>query len=153
MDDDELRAWARRNATITHGRLPETEIWARIATDGHEWTSAVTARRMTPQRCFTNTARTILGHTALDADSWQYAEGFAYTTLGLWSHHAWCVTPGGLVVERTWETPGRRYAGVTIDNLGEHYPAGYCQLTEWPCGFAWAPSMTEDSANLLFAGT
>ena len=150
MTDEEVREWAQGNADMTRGRLPEWEVWQHIAEHGREWNAARLARRMTPQRCFSNAARTVLGETKFDASGCQYAEGFALTSLGMWSHHAWVVTPAGLVVERTWPYCSGRYVGVTVEALGGYRPAGWCQLSDDSCGFAWAPGMTPEQANRLF---
>ena len=151
---NELRAWAKKCADVTRGRMPEFEIWDAIADRGEEWQIAYTKSGkpdhggplMTPRECYTNTARAILGLTAYNPDGKHYAEGFALTNHGMWSHHAWIVNEAGLVVDRTWKDGAQRYVGVICDDWLRM--PGEPQLSDWPCGFAWAPTYA-DSPELL----
>ncbi|GEM_PF-2081179 len=61
---------------------------------------------MPPRDCFTNAA------TLAESKGWGYAEGYALR--GFPTHHAWCVTPEGRVVDATWDPPGDAYFGVAI---------------------------------------
>lgn len=155
MTNEELREWARRCADITAGRMMETDVWRVIARRGREFTHAYKANgkpdhgtgMMTPRQCFYNTARTVLGLTAMRPEGLRYAEGFALSAVtGMWSHHAWVVTGSGLAVDRTWATPAARYVGVIVYQLGAvaGRSPGYCQLSDDSCGFPWAPRMVEN---------
>jgi hypothetical protein len=151
--DEDLRAWAKRCADITRGRVPEYIAWDLIAERGEEWK---VARRpngkvyrggpmMTPKMCFWNTARVIAGQTAFDAEGCWYADGFAKTVLGMWSHHAWVVNP--FVLERTWKDVGERYVGVTFTEFPRDL--GFCQLGDYPLGFAWGPNLMSQPAEAV----
>jgi len=154
--DRELRTWAQRCAETTEGFLAESTAWKQIAERGHEWKLAKRPNGtlirggplLTPRECFRNAARIVGGLTAYNPAGCQYAEGFTLTEMGFWSHHAWVITPGDQVIERTWKTGGQRYVGVTIDLADfPNYP-GSCQLSEWPLGFAWAPSYLNNPETL-----
>lgn len=139
-------------------RLAECEVWDAIAERGQEWPQAFRESgkpdhgtgRMKAQQCFYNTAKTVLGLTAMDPEGLEYAEGFALSQMGMWVHHAWVVRDGK-VVDRTWKYPGRRYLGVVLTKeLGSgSKPAGMCQLSDEPCGFAWGPDLTARAAEFL----
>jgi hypothetical protein len=162
VDTEQVRAWARRCAEVTRGRMYESVAWDQIAERGQEWELArhpdgKPARGgplMTPRQCFTNSARTVLGMTAFDPAGCRYAEGFALSSLGMWQHHAWVVNAAGLAVERTWREPGSRYVGVLFEGTWPRHP-GLCQLADDALGMAWAPHLAdhEAEADLLFRGT
>jgi hypothetical protein len=149
---EDVRAWAKKCAEATRGRMPEYRAWDLIAERGQEWDVArhpngKPARggpMMTPKMCFWNSARVIAGLTAYDPAGCQYAEGFALShRLGMWFHHAWVVSPAGLVLERTWDEPGDRYIGVTFKPGDTDKDFGCCQLDEYPFGTAWGPALAE----------
>jgi hypothetical protein len=159
---EEVRAWARRCADVTRGRLAEAEVWELIAERGQEWPLAFKADgtpyrggpMMKPRFCFTNAAKTVLGLTAFDPEGCHYAEGFAQR-YGTWFHHAWVVNAYGLVIERTWrgEPWPARYVGVTVE-LGEFGRVpGLCQLADWPLDTPWGPDLEgrPAEAGKLFA--
>jgi hypothetical protein len=147
--DEEVRAWAKLCADITDGRLGEHYIWREIAERGQEFEMARTkagkpdhgGTLMRQRECFTNSKRTVLGFTHYDPAGCTYAEGFALSSLGMWAHHAWVVTPGGLALDRTWRNGSTCYVGVTLDELGEDITT--CELAPYPCGYAWAPNMVK----------
>jgi len=146
----ETQAWARRCADVTRGRLAETEAWEQIAKRGEEWEVARHKNgkpfrggpMMTPNMCFTNSARIVGGLTSFDPHGCRYAEGFALGYLGLWYHHGWVVNAFGLVIERTWKEPGERYVGVTFTDFPRDI--GCCQLGDWPFGHAWGPKLADE---------
>jgi hypothetical protein len=151
---EEVQAWARQCADVTRGRMPETEVWDAIAKGGREFEHARKpdgkpdrGQRMTPRECFSNSARTVLGLTAVDRKGLQYAEGFALShTVGMWFHHGWVVNTAGLAVDRTWDEPADRYVGVIVEKLGTHLkrPPGTCQLATWPVGIPWGQNMVQN---------
>jgi hypothetical protein len=145
-------------------RLAEYQVWDAIAERGQEWPQALTSSgrpdagtgRMKPRNCFNNSARTVLGLTAMDPEGLKYAEGFALSAMGLWQHHAWVVRDG-LAVDRTWAEPGQRYLGVTFTSeelcsMASGKEPGMCQLSHEPCGSAWGPHMTEKAVDFLSSG-
>lgn len=153
LTTEELRAWAKRCADATRGRMAEGAAWDQIAERGREfevarWPDGRPYRGgplMTPRRCFSNAARTVLAQTAFDPEGCMYAEGFALSAVtGMWVHHAWVASAFGLAVERTWEVPGDRYVGVTIDGGQMTRPPGMCQLARFPLDFPWAPFLAGD---------
>jgi hypothetical protein len=163
MDTEQVRAWAKRCADVTRGRMYESVAWDQIAERGAEWELARHpdgkpyrgGPLMTKRQCFTNTVRTVLGMTAFDPAGCRYAEGFALSSLGIWQHHAWVVNAAGLAVERTWREPGSRYVGVTFNAFRFRRDPGCCQLADDALGMAWAPELAdrEAEADLLFRGT
>ena len=64
-------------------------------------------RKGTDKMCFMNSYR------IADEHGWTYVEGFAFSIIP--THHAWCVTPEGVVVETTWKDAGSAYYGVEFD--------------------------------------
>jgi hypothetical protein len=140
--------------------MPEYLIWDVVAERGREWDAARNkdgsldrgGPQMTPKECFRNVQCVVLGATENAHGRCQYAEGFALGFAGLWYHHAWAVNAAGLAVELTWDDAGERYIGVTVTKnvIGTFRDTGCCQLTDYPLDFAWAPSMTPESAHHLF---
>ena len=67
------------------------------------------------------------------------------------THHAWCVTPEGTVVDPTWETQGEAYFGIAVpgDALWRHVlqTRSFGLLVEW-----WRPGVTERVALLARGG-
>jgi hypothetical protein len=165
MTTEEVRAWAKRCADVTRGRMAEGEAWELIAERGEEWQVARNrdgspyrgGPMMRKQQCFNNAARTALGLTAFDAEGCRYAEGFALSAVtGMWVHHAWVLNAFGLVIDRTWEVPGERYVGVTFDDDQAARPWGMCQLASFPLDMPWGPYMEgrpEDAAALFARNT
>lgn len=156
---EELRAWASRCADVTRGRMAEYSIWEAIAEEGQEWKPRLTkagklyraGRRMEATYCFYNSAATVLGEVAGSVPAGlRYAEGFALSSMGLWFHHAWCVMPDGLVLDRTWDQPGQRYVGVIIDKLT--LEPGDTYLAPIACGIPWGQNYesTPEIADWLF---
>lgn len=151
---EDLRVWAKRCADVTRDRMAEYRAWDQIAERGEEWELARWPNgkpyrggpMMTPQMCFWNTARVIAGQTAFNPEGCRYAEGFALTTLGMWSHHAWVINAAGLAIERTWKEPGERYVGVTFTEFPEGL--GFCQLDHFPLGYAWGPTYADHPEEL-----
>jgi hypothetical protein len=160
---EEVRAWAKRCAEVTRGRLPEYAAWNQLAERGEEYEVAYQQNGkpyrggalMKPHNCFNNAARTALGFTAFDPDGCTYAEGFALSAgTRRWYHHAWVITTFGLVIERTWKIPGTRYAGVTFRSQEEfRREPGRCQLADFPLGIPWGPDLEgrPEAADQLFA--
>jgi hypothetical protein len=158
---EDLRAWAKKCADVTRGRMPEYVAWDLIAERGEEWE---VARRpdgkpyrggplMTPKMCFTNAARIAGGLTSFNPEGYRYAEGWMLGPFGIWFHHGWVVTAAGLVIERTLKEPGDRYVGVTFDEFPRD--PGLCQLADWPFGHAWGPNLVQQPAEAvdrLFSG-
>ena len=138
---EEARSWAARCAEATRPAMPESAAWDQIARAGQEWdppASPWDGPAMTPGMCFTNAAE-----VAFTTPGCEYAEGFAEGALGLWYHHAWVITPGGLVADPTWDVPGTRYVGMTFPSMPR--VLGRCQLTAKPAGFGWGPAMADGS--------
>lgn len=69
-------------------------------------------RRGRQRECFKNAALLALEH-----DELCYVEGYASrATLPLLIEHAWCLDPGGDVIDPTWEASAAdEYAGLVID--------------------------------------
>lgn len=151
---EEVRAWCKRNADMTRGVMGEFLVWDELAKRGEEFHGPVSKGRalMTKKQCFTNSALTVLGATAVEPAGLRYAEGFALSAQGFWVHHAWVVTADGQVMDRTWRESGSRYVGVALEmgELGSKYPAGCSQLAPESMNMAWAPNMTEAQAEMLF---
>ena len=85
-----------------------------ITREAREWTPAPRpkgVRKRADRACFLNSAR-----LACAREDLTYCEGFALTDWG-WVHHAWCVTPTGVVVDSTWPTIGMRYIGFTVEKV------------------------------------
>jgi hypothetical protein len=149
QEPEAIRSWARKCADATRGLFAESEAWDVIAANGQEWSTTYTERGkprrggplMAPKMCFYNSARTVLGLTAFDPEGFHYAEGFALSGMGFWIHHGWIVNDSGLVIDRTWRNPGERYIGVTIEPWKR--TPGLCQLSEWPLGMPYGPSLAD----------
>lgn len=63
------------------------------------------------RECFANAT-----HLAVhNEDRYAYVEGYAYSTVGLVTSHAWCVTREGEVIDPTWDTPEQcAYLGIPV---------------------------------------
>lgn len=67
-------------------------------------------RLMRIKECFRNSAMTAMENGLI------YCEGYAVPdTVQIPIHHAWNVTPEGLIIDRTWRTPGVEYFGIPFD--------------------------------------
>lgn len=63
--------------------------------------------KMTSNACFDNAL------SLAQKRRWTYGEGYVAHG-GMAFHHAYCVRPGGRVVDPTWETPGSAYRGLEL---------------------------------------
>lgn len=102
--------------------------------------------------CYRTSFELVLAHPELT-----YCEGRASSVWPV--EHAWCVTPGGLVVDATWEAGEAHYVGACFSNdflvrwvhetrrlgvLSELFPQ---QLLQWnPRDFLAAPTAAQVSA-------
>jgi hypothetical protein len=60
-----------------------------------------TVARGRKQECFANATQLALENR----DRYVYVEGYAFSTVGLVTSHAWCVTREGDVIDPTWDAP------------------------------------------------
>ena len=64
-------------------------------------TLPTTVARRQKRECFANAT-----WLALDNEgTYAYVEGYAFSTVGLVTSHAWCVTQEGEVIDPTWDSP------------------------------------------------
>lgn len=86
-----------------------------VAKHGQAWTPGPRpkgVRMRTPQHCFMNAYNLVTSPTG-ERLKLRYVEGYASGIIP--THHAWAVTPEGVVVETTWgEGVGKAYFGVVF---------------------------------------
>lgn len=132
---EEVLAYCRMVQSV-RGRL-RPEGWTYTGMEdflldrGTFWTAAPlppNVRQMTPKACFWNALKMAQRHRR----TWRYVEGLALGILPV--HHAWVVDADGVVIDPTWETPGRAYFGVVFD-VDERLVAEGPVLDNWRKGF------------------
>lgn len=104
-----LESYADSLAQLGHGR----STYAEILKHGRAYEAAPlpsTIRRGPKKECFINALR------ITDNDELTYCEGYGLrASVGMPIHHAWCVTPNGVVVDPTWDDPEEcQYFGIEL---------------------------------------
>lgn len=94
-------------------------LYGLVLTQGREYTPAPKPNEIKqgiPKWCFDNSIEVNKLHGLA------YVEGFAISRkLHMPIHHAWNVTPDGIVVDVTWVPEGLDYFGVEIDLEADEY--------------------------------